>query len=61
MSAARYALAVVSVVLLGTAAGAFVNHRGGSGYAVPIVLALCGLVAGIVAWKLDKLVRGPSK
>jgi F0F1-type ATP synthase assembly protein I len=61
MGAGRYVLAVVSVVLLGIAAGAFVNHRGGSSYAIPIVLALCGMVAGITAWKLDKLVRGPSK
>ena len=54
MNARGYVLAVVSVMLLGGAAGAIVNHRGASSYAIPIVLALCGVVAGIAAWKLGK-------
>jgi len=57
MGVARYLLAVVSVMLLGGAAGALVNHRAGSGLALPIVLALTGIVVGIMAWKWDKLVR----
>ena len=62
MGAARYVLAVASVFLLGTAAGAFVHHpKDGSGYAVPIVLAILGIVAAVSAWKADRIVRRPSK
>ena len=51
MSTAKYLLAVASVFLLGTAAGAFVHHpNDGSGYAVPIVLAILGLIAAASAW-----------
>jgi hypothetical protein len=51
MRPAQYALAVVSVVFLSSAAGAFVHHKDGSSYVVPLVLALCGVVAAIVAWR----------
>ena len=62
MGAAKYVLAVVSVFLLGTAAGAFAHlPKDGSGYAVPILLALLGVVAAVAAWKSDKLVRSFSK
>jgi hypothetical protein len=62
MGGAKYLLAVVSIFLLGTAAGSFAHHpRDGSGYAVPIALALCGIVAAIAAWKSDQLVRRFSK
>jgi hypothetical protein len=52
MGTAKYLLAVASVFLLGTAAGALVHHpKDGSGYVVPIVLAILGLVAAVSAWK----------
>jgi hypothetical protein len=51
----KYALAAVSVFLLGTAAGVFVNHaKSGLSYSIPIALAVCGFVAAAVAWKLHK-------
>ena len=51
MGTAKYLLAVASVFLLATAAGAFVHHpKDGSGYAVPIVLAILGLIAAASAW-----------
>jgi hypothetical protein len=62
MRAAKYVLAFVSVFLLGTAAGAFAHlPKDGSGYAVPIVLAILGIVAAVAAWKSDKLVHRFSK
>jgi uncharacterized membrane-anchored protein len=62
MSAAKYLLAAVSVFLLGTAAGAFINHaKTGTSYAVPIVLAITGLVAALAAWRLHKLPGKPRK
>jgi ABC-type transport system involved in cytochrome bd biosynthesis fused ATPase/permease subunit len=58
MSAVKYILAVASIFLLGTAAGAFAHHpKDGSGYTIPIVLAICGIVAAVAAWKSDELVR----
>jgi membrane protease YdiL (CAAX protease family) len=55
MSTARFLLAVASVFLLGTAAGALAHHPGdGSGYALPIVLAVLGVVAALCAWKMRK-------
>ena len=61
MGAAKYVLAVVSVFLLGTAAGSFAHHKAGSGYAVPIMLAVLGIAAAVAACKSDKLVRRWSK
>jgi uncharacterized membrane protein len=61
MGAAKFVFAVVSVFLLGTAAGAFAHLKDGSGYAVPTLLAICGIVAAVAAWKSDKLVRAFSK
>jgi hypothetical protein len=61
MGAARYVLAVVSVMLLGGAAGAFVSHRAGSSLVIPVLIALGGVVFGIAAWKWDKLVRASSR
>ena len=61
MSAAKFVFAVVSVFLLGTAAGAFAHLKDGSGYAIPTVLAICGVVAAVAAWKSDKLARRFSK
>jgi uncharacterized membrane-anchored protein len=54
MSAARYALAIVSVFLLGSAAGSFAHHKEGSSYAVPIMLAVLGIAAAVAAWKSGK-------
>jgi uncharacterized membrane-anchored protein len=55
MSAVKYLLAAVSVFLLGTAAGVFVNHaKNNLGYEVPIAMAVGGLAAAAVAWKLHK-------
>lgn len=61
MTNARFLLAVLSMFLLGVAAGAVVHHREGSSYALPIMLIVCGLVAAVLAWKLDTLVRRPDK
>ena len=61
MSAAKFIFAVASVFLLGTAAGAFAHLKDGSSYAIPTVLAICGIVAAVAAWKSDKLVRSFSK
>ena len=61
MTNARYLLAILSMFLLGVAAGAVVHHREGSSYALPIMLIGCGVVAAILAWKLDTLVRRPDK
>ena len=62
MGTAKILLAVASVFLLGTAAGAFVHHpKDGSGYAVPIVLAILGLVAAVSAWKTHTIEGRPSK
>jgi drug/metabolite transporter (DMT)-like permease len=54
MRPAQYALAVVTVVLFGTAAGAFFHHKDGASYAVPILLALAGVVVAVIAWKSGK-------
>jgi hypothetical protein len=51
MRPAQYALAVVSVVLLSSAAGALAHHKDGSGFTVPIVLAACGVVAAVMVWR----------
>ena len=60
MSAIKYLLAAVSVFLLGTAAGAFVNHaQSSSSYKVPILLAILGLIAAAFAWKLHKTAGKP--
>jgi hypothetical protein len=62
MGTAKYLLAVVSVFLLATAAGAVAHHpKDASGYVLPIVLAVCGVVAAIAAWKSDDLVRRFSR
>ena len=62
MGTAKYLLAVASVFLLGTAAGAFVHHpKDGSGYAVPIVLAILGIVAAVSAWKTHEVEGRHSK
>jgi hypothetical protein len=62
MGTAKYLLAVASVFLLGTAAGAFAHHpKDGSGYAVPIVLAILGLVAAVSAWMTHTVEGRPSK
>lgn len=61
MDAPRYILAVVGVILLGTAAGAVAHHREGSSYALPIALALLGILASIAAWKLDLFLRRGDK
>ena len=55
MTGVKYMLAAVSVFLLGTAAGVFVNHaKNNLSYAVPIAMAVGGLVAAAIAWKLHK-------
>jgi hypothetical protein len=60
MVAARYLLAVLAVFLLGSAAGSFLNRPpSNSSYAVPLTFAVLGIVAAIVAWKLDKFWRKP--
>ena len=61
MSAAKFLLAVASVFLLATAAGALAHHKDGSSLAIPIVLALLGLVAGVSAWKTHRLSQRPPK
>jgi hypothetical protein len=62
MGTAKYLLAVASVFLLGTAAGAFVHHpKDGSGYGVPIVLAVLGLIAAFSAWTTHRGEARPSK
>ena len=62
MGTAKFLLAVGSVFLLGTAAGAFVHHpKDGSGYAVSIVLATLGLVAAISALMTHAVEGRPSK
>ena len=43
MDGPRYILAVIAVISLGTAAGAFVHHREGSSYAIPMALAIVGM------------------
>ncbi|HEX9450302.1 MAG TPA: hypothetical protein VF934_02710 [Burkholderiales bacterium] len=54
----KYALAAVSVFLLGTAAGVFVNHaKSGLSYSIPIALAVCGFVAAAAAWNLHRRAR----
>ena len=61
-AAAKYALAAVSVFLLGTAAGVFVNHaKNNMSYAVPIVLAMVGLAAAVAAWKFRGFAGKPRK
>ena len=55
MTALKYLLAAVSVFLLGTAAGVFVNHaKNNMSYAIPIGMGLVWLVAAAIAWKLHK-------
>ena len=55
LSAVKYLLAAVSVFLLGTAAGVFVNlAKNNLGYGMPIAMAVGGLAAAVVAWKLHK-------
>ena len=62
MTAVKYLLAAVSVFLLGTAAGVFVNHaKNNMSYGVPIAMAAVGLVAALVAWRLHKLPAMPPK
>jgi hypothetical protein len=62
MFAVKYLLAAVSVFLLGTAAGVFVNHaKNNLGYEVPIAMAFAGVVAAAVAWRLHKTVGKPPK
>jgi uncharacterized membrane-anchored protein len=61
MTPARYGLAVIAVFCLGTAAGAFVNHRAGSSYTVAIVLAVVGVAAALAAWQFDRLFGGSPK
>jgi hypothetical protein len=61
MTNARFLLAILSMFLLGFAAGAVAHHREGSSYALPVMLIVCGLVAALLAWKLDTLVRRPDR
>jgi len=62
MTGVKYLLAALSVFLLGTAAGVFVNHaKNNMSYAVPIVMAAGGLAAALVAWRLHKTVGKPPK
>ena len=62
MTGVKYLLAAVSVFLLGTAAGVFVNHaKNNLSYGVPIAMAVGGLVAAFVAWRSHKLPAKPSK
>ncbi len=61
MGAAKFLLAVASVFLLGTAAGALAHHKDGTGFTLPIVLALLAAVAAVSAWKTHQLSRRPSK
>jgi hypothetical protein len=60
LSLVKYALVAVGVFLPGAAAGAFVKHpQGSSSYAVPIALAICGVVAAVASWNLHKRPGGP--
>ena len=62
MTGVKYLLAAISVFLLGTAAGVFVNHaKNNLSYGVPIAMAVGGLVAALVAWRLHKLPANPPK
>ena len=62
MAAIKYALAAVSVFLLGTAAGVFVNHaKNNLGYEVPLAMVFGGLVAAGIAWRLHKTVGRTPK
>jgi uncharacterized membrane-anchored protein len=62
MFAVKYLLAAVSVFLLGTAAGVFVNHaKNNMSYEVPIAMAVGGLVAAAIAWRLHKTVGKTPK
>ncbi len=62
MNVAKYLLAVVSVFLLGTAAGALMHQaKSGGGYAVPALFAGGGLVAAVIAWKLHGIAGPPKK
>jgi uncharacterized membrane-anchored protein len=55
LSIVKYLLAAASVFMLGTAAGVFVNHaKSGISYSIPIMLAIGGLIAAAVAWRLHK-------
>jgi hypothetical protein len=51
MRPVQYALAVVSVLFLSSAAGAFFHHKDGASYTVPLVLAFCGIVAAFLVWR----------
>ena len=60
MFAVKYLLAAVSVFLLGTAAGVFVNHaKNNLGYELPIAMAFAGVATAAVAWRLHKPARKP--
>ena len=61
MGAAKFLLAVASVFLLGTAAGALAHHKDGTSFTIPIVLAALGLVAAVSAWKTHQLSQRPSR
>jgi hypothetical protein len=61
ISLVKYGLAALSVFLLGTAAGAFVKHQPGASLELPMALALCGIVAAVVAWRLHRRAAGPKK
>ena len=57
MGAAKFLLAVASVFLLGTAAGALAHHKDGASFTMPIVLAVLGVLAAVSAWKTHRLSR----
>ena len=61
LSLVKYALAAISVFLLGTAAGIFVKHQQGASLELPMALTLCGIVAAVVAWRLHRRGGGPKK
>ena len=61
LSLLKYGLAAISVFLLGTAAGVFVKHQQGTSLELPMALAVCGIVAAIVAWKLHRRASQPKE
>jgi len=61
MHGARYIFGLISVVLLGSAAGTYLGRRNDeSSIALPVVLAVCGIVVGVIAWQFERLRKRPA-
>lgn len=62
MSAGKYAFGFISLVLLGSSLSTYLTHPDdGSSFAVPIILGVCGAIAAIVAWNIERVLRRPHK